>query len=138
MIHFEFGHFVDFVTRDHADKLILVGVFTELKDNMRVRPIPFPGCTVVIGISASAADGTEHVVQLRLVDGNHDEVLHTEDTPVRMIPSRHGPGYRLRANLIAPFAPGAICVPDHGEYSFRVLLDGKDIGAVDVTVAPAD
>jgi hypothetical protein len=127
-----FAHMADYVTRDFQGKLIVLGIFEAIQDHMGVRPIPFPGFHLVVGLSASVADGTDHVLEIRVIDGNGDEVGQRQQVPFQL--RTNGQGYRMRGVIDLQIAPGGLSVPELGDYEFRFLVGGEDIGGADIVV----
>lgn len=128
----EYAHLADFVTQDQANKLIVVGIFSHINDNMRVRPIPWPGGVLVASLTASIADGSDHEIEVRLVDGNGQPVGPATRVPVRFV--TNGAGYRMRAGLLLRLMPGAIHVPDVGDYDFEFWWGGTRLGTLSIVV----
>lgn len=128
-----FAHLADYATVDSGNgKLTLVGVFDVVWDMLQQRPIPFPLCFLVASFSASIAQGTEHQLEIELVDADEKAVHRSHPLPILFRP--YGPGYPLRAQLAVPIPPGAISVPELGDYRFRFLIDGSEVGDLPVLV----
>lgn len=127
-----FAHLADYASVDAGGKLTIVGLFGVIFDQMKVRPIPFPQFHIVSQFEAKVTEGTDHQVQVQLIDQQKRNVIRKFDGPIRFAPT--GRGGPLQANLIMGFGPGAIAVPDLGTYEFRFMIDGKDIGGLPVLV----
>jgi uncharacterized protein DUF6941 len=130
-----YAHLADYAGVDAGGKLTMVGLFDTIWDRMKVRPIPFPQFHIASVFEAKVTEGTDHRVQVQLIDQRKRTVLQRFDGQIRFAPS--GPGGPLRANLLLGFGPGAITVPELANYEFRFLIDGKDVGGVAVTVLEA-
>jgi hypothetical protein len=126
-----FAHLADFATADASGKLTVVGVFDIVWDNLKQRPIPFPSSHLVAAFAASVAEGSQHQLEIQFVDADEKPVM----PPIRagMVFKPFGPGYPLRAQVIIGFGPGVVRVPDLGDYHFRFLVDGHELGRTQVS-----
>ena len=126
-----FAHLTDYASADASGKLIVVGVFDFIWDNLKQRPIPFPPCHLVASFSGSVAEGSQHQVEIQFVDADEKPVLPALRAALLFKP--FGPGFPLRAQLILAFGPGVLHVPELGDYHFRFLVDGRELGQLQVS-----
>ncbi len=131
-VKLRYAHLADFASVDAGGKVTIVGLFGQIYDTMKVRPIPFPLFHIVAMFEASVTEGTDHRAQLQLIDQQKRTVLRKFDLPIRFGPM--GRGQPLQAPLLLQLGPGVIAVPDLGAYEFRFLIDGKDVGGLPVAV----
>jgi hypothetical protein len=131
-VKLHYAHLADYAGVDSSGKLTIVGVFDTIWDRMKARPIPFPQFHIASVFDAKVTEGTDHRVQVQLIDQQKRTVLQRFDGQIRFAPS--GRGGPLRANLLLGFGPSAISVPELGSYEFRFLIDGKDVGGLPVFV----
>ena len=122
----KYAHLADYAGADVSGKLTLVGLFDVIWDQLRVRPVPFPQFHIAAVFEAKVIEGTDHRVQVQLIDQQKRTVLQRFDGQIRFAPA--GRGGPLQAHLLLGFGPGTITVPDLGTYEFRFLIDGKDVG----------
>lgn len=128
----KFAHLADYAGVDASGKLTIVGLFGQVYDAMKVEPVPFPQFHIVAVFEARVTEGTDHKVQLQLIDQQKRTVLRKFDGAIRFGPT--GRGLPLQAPMLLGFGPGVISVPELGTYEFRFLIDGKDVGGLPVTV----
>lgn len=126
-----FAHLADFASADASGKLTVVGVFDIVLDKLKQRPIPFPLCHLVASFSASVAEGSHHQLEIQFADADEKPVNPAFRAPLTFRP--FGPGYPLRAQVIVGFGPGALRVQELGDYHFRFLVDGHELGRVSVS-----
>lgn len=131
-----FAHLADYAATDAASKLTIVGIFDLLWDQLNARPIPFPPCYLVGSFAASVSEGSDHNLRIEFADADEKPVMDPVETKLSFRP--FGPGYPLRAQFSLGFAPGALKVPDLGDYHFRFIIDGDEVGRVAVSVAKRD
>jgi len=127
----KFAHLADYVGVDAAGKLTIVGQFGLVYDQLKARPIPFPPFYIVAVFQAHVTEGTDHQVRIHLVNSDGGPVLPPFEGQLKFAPS--GKGKPLQANLIVGFGPG-LTVPDLGDYEFRFVVDGRDVGELSVSV----
>lgn len=127
-----FAHLADYAAADAAGKLTIVGVFDIVWDQLKERPIPFPPCYLVAAFASSLIEGAEHDLEIRFADADETPVIDTIKAKLQLQP--FGPGYPLRAQVLIGFGPGALKVPDLGDYHFRFFVDGNEIGDIPVSV----
>lgn len=129
----KYAHLADYASAS-GGKLTLVGVFANVIDQLKVRPIPFPQFHLVAVFEGHISEGTEHNVMVRFLneDGQPSGIEFSGD--IKFAPT--GRGRPIEANLLVGFPAGLISVPDHGDYEFRFQVDGHDIGGVTVSVVP--
>lgn len=133
-----FAHLADYGAADASGKLTLVGIFDIIWDALKQRPIPFPPCYLVASFAASLSEGSSHRIEIRFLDADDQPVMDSVKLDVAFRAT--GPGNPLRAQLILAFGPGALQVPDVGDYCIRFLVDDASVGETPVSVrdpAPA-
>ena len=130
-----YAHIADYASVASDGKLTIVGAFDVVWRRDGMRPVPFPPFYVVAGFEASLSEGPEHSIEVALV--NDDE----EGTGLVLNGVLHfrasGVGHPARANIIVGFGPGAVAVPDIGDYHLRFSVGGTLVGTLRVTVLPA-
>ena len=99
-----FAHLADYAAADAAGKLTIVGTFDIVWDQLKTRPIPFPPCYLVASFAANLAEGTEHDLEIALVDADEKPVMDRIQGKLQFRP--FGPGYPLRSNLLIGFGQG--------------------------------
>jgi len=127
-----FAHLADYAAADSSGKVTLVGIFDLVWDRMSARPIPFPPCYLVANFAASLSEGSAHHLQIKLVDADERPVLPPLAADLHFGAS--GPGNPLRAQVLMGFGPGALQVPEPGDYTFVFSIDGAPLGRVPVSV----
>jgi hypothetical protein len=127
-----FALLADYAAADASGKLTVVGSFDIVWDMMKQRPIPFPPCHLVAAFVASLIEGAEHDLEIKLVDADENPVAESITGKLQFRP--FGPGYPLKSNVIIGFGPGALTVPEVGDYHFQFLVDGKQLGDIPVAV----
>lgn len=127
-----FAHLADYAAADASGKLTVVGVFDVIWDRAHQRPIPFPPCYLVAEFAASVVEGSEHSLEIQLVDADEKQVIEPLRGNLKFRP--FGPGYPLRSKVLLAFGPGALKVPEPGDYHFRFLSDSSEVGRIPVSV----
>lgn len=127
-----FAHLADYAAADASGKITLVGIFDVVWDQLKLRPIPFPPCYLVASLAASLSEGSAHRLEARLLDADHQKISDLFDAEVGFQTS--GPGHPLRTQVIVGFGPGALRVPELGEYVIRVVVDGLSQGEIPLVV----
>ncbi|MDP3909025.1 MAG: hypothetical protein Q8Q14_01415 [Gemmatimonadales bacterium] len=130
----KYAHLTDFATVGNNGKLILVGIFSNIFDALKVKPIPFPQFHLVAVFEAHVTEGTEHKLTVRFVDGDGRPVIPEFHGPIKFKPTRKG--RPMEGNVLIGFGPGTVKVPEHGDYEFRFQIDDHDAGGVIVAVTP--
>lgn len=131
-----YAHIADFASADSGGKLTVVGAFDIIWDHLKQRPIPFPPFYLVAGFEASVAEGANHTFAIQLVDDDENPLSPTIEGPLQF--RANGVGHPARANTLIGFGPGAVGVPELGDYYFTFAVDGKSAGRLCVSVlAPA-
>jgi hypothetical protein len=133
-VRLKFAHLADFATVGNNGKLIVVGIFATIYDQMKAKPIPLPPFHLVAVFDAHVTEGTSHELVVRFVDGDGKSMFPDFQGPIKFQPA--GKGRPMEANVLIGFGPGTVKVPEHGDYEFRFQVDGRDAGGVTVTVAP--
>ncbi len=131
-MHLRFAHLADYAAADASGKLTVVGSFDIVWDQLKKRPIPLPPCYLVASFAASLAEGSEHDLEIRLVDADESPIMESIRGKMQFRP--FGPGYPLRTNVLIGFGPETLHVPELGDYHFRFLVDGELVGELPVSV----
>ena len=119
-----FAHLADYVTEDRSNKLVIGGTFDSIFTS-ETRPIVLPAFWLVAEIDAHITEGTEHKAEIRFTDADGRDIIPKVELPIKFTP--RGPGRPLRARLTGQIGAG-MNLPDNGEYSFHILVDGRRIG----------
>lgn len=127
-----FAHLADYAAADPTGKITLVGIFDLVWDHLKARPVPFPPCYLVASFAASLVEGSGHDLEIKLVDADEKPVAPT--LKARLDFGTSGPGNPLRAQVVMGFGPGALRVPEPGDYAITFIVDGKPQGTVPVSV----
>jgi uncharacterized protein DUF6941 len=127
----KFAHLADYAAADVSGKLTIVGQFGIVYDQLKARPIQFPPFYIVAAFQAHVTEGTEHQVRIHFVNSDGQPVMAPFEGPLKFAPS--GKGKPLQAHLIVGFGLG-FSVPDLGDYEFRFVVDGRDVGELSVAV----
>lgn len=126
-----FAHLADYAAADASGKVTIVGIFDVVWDHMGVKPIPFPPCYLVASFAASVSEGSKHDVEIRFLDADDQQVMPPIKAELSFQTS--GPGNPLRAQVLLGLGPGAVRVPQAGDYVFRFYVDGQRQGEVSVS-----
>lgn len=126
-----FGHLTDYATVDASGKLIIAGLFEIVyapSVEAEVVPVIF---TLVARLECSIADGLQHDIRIRFLDGEEEQV--GEEMPVGIIAfSPTGPGRPYAAHVMAKF--GGLQIRGVDDYRFVILVDGEPAGAIPLYV----
>lgn len=96
-------------------------------------PVTFPRLYVIARFEAEISEGSEHTIQIRLIDEDGQEVL--QPPPAINLPFKpRGRGKPLRANTF--FELSNIRLPKFGDYSFDLLVDGRFEARATLTLEP--
>ena len=130
---FKYGLLADYAGEAASHKAMIIGIFDVVYDVLGQRPIPIPQCYLVASFDAHVTEGSVHRLEIRFTNADGSDVI----PPLRMDEFRFqssGPGRPLRGNLIA--AMNGLRVPELGDYSFHLLMDGHHMGMVPLYVVP--
>jgi hypothetical protein len=127
-----YAHLADFASADASAKITLVGIFDLVFDRVGARPVLFPPCYLAASFAASMAEGSAHTLEITVVDADEHQVFPPIRADLPFVSS--GPGNPLRAQVIMGFGPGALRVPEPGDYLITFVVDGTRLGAVPITV----
>ena len=114
------------------NKLVIAGTFNTVQvkrvgvapSGVRV-PVPVPSCYLVAILECSIAEGTVHQGVMRVVDGNGLAVADPARLgELRFIANREG--IPMRYQLVLRI--NGMAVPEPGDFSFELIVDGKRIG----------
>lgn len=123
------GVVADLVSTTSDGKVNLVGIFNRIYTS-RV-PAIHPLLYLFASFNARIVEGTEHRVQISLVDGDSQEVIPR--TPSLPLPfAIVGEGKPLLGQVIGQFPN--VQFPDFGDYEFRLDIDGQYIGSIPLIV----
>lgn len=119
-----YAHLCDFFTQGQNGKLIFVGVFDIVYRRSTEGSVPLPPCWLLAAIDADFAEGSDHFVELRVVNEDGQEVM-ARTTLVSQFQSL-GPGRPIRAVVGIHFPNFAL--PDVGDFHFEYFVDGQLVG----------
>lgn len=128
-----YGHLADYAAIGANGKPTLVGIFGAAYPPPPGTPdaqLALPRCFFAAALEASTAEGSDHIVEFRLLDADGRDVMPLLQAPVRF--AGGGPGRPLAATFILELLGAS--VPGYGDYEFRVRAGGQDLGAVPLTV----
>jgi hypothetical protein len=130
-VRMPYGHLSDYATVDTSGKLIIAGLFEIIyapEPDAEVVGILF---SLVARLECSIADGLQHDIKIRFVDG--EEELVGDELPVGTITfTPTGPGRPYAANVMARVAGLKIRGVD--DYRFVILVDDRPVGSIPVYV----
>lgn len=128
-----FGLVADFISETKEGKLNILGEFNTIRSP--TEPIQHHSMFVIARFLASASEGTNHQLQVLLVDEDGQEVIpKSENIQLRFQPT--GKGLPLRAHVVLHFTP--ITLPRFGRYSFHYLLNRHLVGEVEFSCLKVD
>ena len=131
MIALSFGHLCDYATLDANGKLLIIGIWDVVFDQMKARPIPLPSGFIVARLECSIADGSEHLVELAMVDEDEGNIL--DPAPIGRVPfSPTVPGRPLQAQFMIQTA--GLKVPELGDYAIEIRAGGQRVGLIPFSV----
>ena len=126
-----YGHLTDYATIETSGKLIMAGLFEIVYAPSADAEVVGALFSLVARLECSIADGLEHEIKIRFVDGEEEQVgdeitigVHTF-TPT-------GPGRPYAANVMARFAGLQIRGVD--DYRFVIIVDNRPVGAIPLYV----
>jgi len=115
-----FALLVEHVIEGRDGKLSLIGIFDEIRSTSV--PVTFPRMFAAVRLLARVSEGTEHTVQLVIVDEDGHEVVNkSRSFPVRLTPT--GPTVPMSAEIVTELV--AVKFPRFGDYEFNVFVDGE-------------
>jgi hypothetical protein len=126
-----FGHLADYATVDANRKLIIAGVFEIAyapSIDAEVVPVIF---SLVARLECSIADGLEHDIRMRFMDGEEEQV--GDEMALGIVTfTPTGPGRPYAANVMAKF--GGLQVRGVDDYRFVILVDNRAVGTIPLYV----
>ena len=131
-MHVVLGTLADYAVETGHGKLTLVGVFDTIYALQPGDSIPLPEAALVIVLSASIVEGTDHQATITLEDADANP-LGQFDVPLLF--NARGLGYPTRAQLIVNLR--GFKVPQAGDYVFRLRVNGAGVAEVPFYVAHA-
>jgi hypothetical protein len=133
VITLTYGHLADFASEGANGKMIVVGIFDRVVVQ-QAGQVQMPICYLAGRLDASIADGSEHELEIRLLDGNADPILPDNPrVPVRFVST--GPGYPLIAQFVLQLV--GLPLPGHGDYVFELRMGGTVVGRIPLILQPA-
>jgi hypothetical protein len=131
-----YGMLADYHTPGHRGKQVIVGIWDTVFVVNPAEKVMLPHCYLVARLDAGAIEGSEHLIEIRLVDGDGSPVI--QDPPKVPIKLRaRGPDYPLGGTLAIELA--GIELPGLGDYQFEFYKEGECVGQVDFyVVQPPD
>lgn len=115
-----FALLVEHVTESRDGKLSLIGIFDEIQSESV--PVLFPRIFAAVRLLARVSEGTEHTVQLVIVDEDgHEVISKSPPFPVRLVP--RGPAAPISAEIVAELV--GVKFSRFGDYEFNVFVDGE-------------
>jgi hypothetical protein len=125
-----YAHLADYAATGDRGKLTIVGIFEAIQATAQ-RPIVPPPFFIVGTFRAHLPEGTEHKLEVRLVDADGKQVLNGE-MPLKFF-------VNSRKQLEATFTIGlfGVNIPDTGDYAFHLFVDGQHKGLLPFYVSPA-
>lgn len=126
-----FGHLTDYATQDMSSKLILAGLFEIVYAQTIDAEIVPVGFTLVAKLACSIADGLEHEIGIRFLDGEEEQV-GDEMTIGRLTFVPTGPGRPFSAQVLARFQ--GLQVRGVDDYRFVIMVDGRPVGDIPLYV----
>jgi hypothetical protein len=126
-----FGHLADYATMDAGGKLIVAGIFDIIYAQTVDAEIVGAIFTLVARLECSIADGLEHEIKIRIVDGEEEQV--GSELPLgRVSFTPTGPGRPFAANVMGRF--GGLQIRGVDDYRFVIVVDGREVGTVPLFV----
>lgn len=120
----------DFATRDQQGKAILIGVFDRLvAPQVPIQREPF---FLHLDFEAGIGEGTEHRVDIDVVDSNGQRVLNPAPFRIQLVPG--GPGRPLTGNSNIKIVGARFNSFD--DYQFRIWGKGQCLGTAELIVMP--
>lgn len=117
-----FALLAEHVTESRDGKLSLIGIFDEIRSGFV--PVSFPRIFAAIRLEARVSEGTEHTVQLVIVDEDGHEVVNKSPSfPVRLVP--RGPAAPMSAEIITELV--GVNFSRFGDYEFNVFVDREAV-----------
>lgn len=130
-VRMPYGHLSDYATVDSARKLIVAGIFDIIYAPTADAEAAGVLFSLVARLECSIADGLEHDIKIRFVDG--EEELVGDEIAVGTINfTPTGPGRPYAANVMARFAGLKIRGVD--DYRFVIVVDDRPVGSIPVYV----
>lgn len=126
------GALADYGSADGRGKITVVGVFDTVYVVPPAKPPVPQDMTIVLVVSASIMEGTDHKGTLELVDAD-GKVLGRIEVP--LIFAARGPGYPTRAQVVLNMKQ--VVLPKLGDFAWRVLVKNKLIGRIPFYVLAA-
>jgi hypothetical protein len=125
-----FALLAEHVSEGSDGKISVVGIFDQIWTTSSY--LTFPRMFAAIRLHASVVEGSEHAIELVIVDDDGHAVLpKSPPIPVSFFPS--GPGRPMRGQVVAQF--DAIRFPRFGDYELNVFVDGRPLASVPFSVS---
>lgn len=125
-----FALLADHVAETREGKLVIVGEFNAIRAPNA--PVTHSRMFLVARLEARVTEGSQHRLRIALVDedGNH-VIPASPEIPIDFVPT--SPGHPLVAQVIVGLEN--IRFPHFGDYEFHLLVDGRLLADVPLTVA---
>src|SRR5574338_1586130 len=111
-----YGMMADYHAPGDRGKQVIVGVWDTVFVANPEQKIVLPHCFLVARLDAGAIEGSEHLIEIRLVDGDGEPVI-TDPPKVPVKFRARGPDYPLSGTLSIELA--GIELPGLGDYQFE-------------------
>lgn len=126
----KFAHLADYATTGDKGKLVIIGIFDLIGAGSQ-RPIVPPPFYLVGSFRAYLTEGTEHELEIRLVNADGADVIRGS-MHLRFVPTGQ---QTVEANFVAGML--GLSLPEEGDYAFHLLVDHQHKGIVSFRVIPA-
>ena len=126
-----FGHLTDYAAVEVSNKLILAGLFEIVYAESADAQVVGVLFTLVAKLECSLADGLQHDIRIRFVDGE-EELVGEEIAIGTLVFQPTGPGRPFAGNVLARFAGLQIRGVD--DYRFVIYADGQEVGSIPLYV----
>jgi len=126
-----YGMLADYYAEGQHGKPTIVGVWDVILHTDPAQPIVVPRSFLVASFDTSALEGSEHELELRLVDANGSPAV--EDSPrIQVGFKARGPDRPMRADFALELVD--LQLPSPGDYQFQFWNGSDYIGTVDLHV----
>lgn len=129
-MHLKFLHFAEYAAVTQENKLIVAG----LVDNFNLSRAagappgsvlgPLPPVYLVAVVECSIGEGTVHTAKLKIVDDDAKDVAELDLGQWNFFVNQYGRPMRFQAVIHL----NGIVLPRPGDYPFKLLVDGQEVG----------
>lgn len=123
----KYAHLADYAAVGERGKMLFIGIFDRVLAGPE-RPIQLNPFHIAGSLRAYVTEGTEHVLDLRLVNADGQERFNAQ-APVKFQPVG---GQFLEANFAIGIS--GLAFIDVEDYAFHILVDGKHLGILPISV----